>query len=59
MHPIHNLYAASENSEIIHIAKYIKTIGNKHHTGYFMCNVKKNGIKQKSYMVYRFILGMF
>ena len=49
IHPVYNLYAANENGEIVHIARNIKTLGNKNHTFYLMCNVK-NLVENKNHI---------
>ena len=56
IHPIFDLYAASKDGNKIHIIKQIPQKGNKHNSGYLICNVRKYGQpSQKTYYVHRFI----
>ena len=41
IHPIYNLYAASENGEILHICKNVKMKGNINHSGYLKINATR------------------
>ena len=59
IHPIYNLYAVSENGEILHICKNIKMKGNNNHTGYLVCNAKKCSRKSKPISIHRFIWECF
>ena len=42
-HPVYNLYAASENGDIINIVKQVPMSGVKNHTGYSLYMVRKHG----------------
>ena len=55
VHPIYNLYGASEDGYIINIIKQMPHRGNKNHTGYFKCRVREHGQSGfKTYYVHRF-----
>lgn len=56
VHPIYNLYGASEDGYIINIIKQIPHRGNKNHTGYYKCHVRIHGQSGfETYYVHRFI----
>ena len=59
IHPVYNLNAANENGEFIHIIKKVPSKGVKHWIGYFKCNVRKYGERQKTYWVHRFVWECF
>ena len=60
IHPVYDLYAADENGNIINIVKKVPIKGNKVHSGYKTCHVRKYAQKsQKSYQVHRFIWECF
>lgn len=60
IHPIYDLYAASQDGKIIHIIKQLPTNGSKQHTGYLQCTVRKYGDKNhKTYFVHRFVWECF
>ena len=60
VHPIYNLYAASEDGNIIHIIKTVPHKGNEKNDGYLKCMVRKHGQSgQKTYQAHRFIYECF
>ena len=52
VHPQYNLYAASEDAQIIHIVKQTPMKGNKTNNGYMKCMVRKQGHNQKKHITF-------
>ena len=59
VHPIYDLYAGSEDGNIINIIKKVPNKGNKQRDGYMRISVRKYGGMQKRYRVHRFIYECF
>ena len=60
IHQTYDLYAAAEDGTVINIEKKKQLIGNKNHTGYMLCSVKKSGEQGwKSCHVHRFVWECF
>ena len=60
IHPIYDLYGADKNGNIKNIVKKVPMKGNKNHSGYMMCCVRKHAQKgQKTYFVHRFVWECF
>lgn len=56
IHPIYDLYAGSEDGNIINIIRRIPNSGRVHKSGYLMFNVRKHRQSgNKTYYVHRFI----
>ena len=59
VHPVYDLYAASEDGDVIYIIKK-KSIGCKRYDDYIDCSVRKYGQKSyKNYLVHRFVWECF
>ena len=60
IHPVHDLYGADENGNIINIIKKTPNKGNDNHRGYMMCSVRRHGQNgYKSILVHRFVWECF
>ena len=60
IHPTYDLYAASQDGNIINIIKRVPHKGNKTHGGYLNCMVRKHSQSgQKTYQVHRFVFECF
>ena len=60
IHPIYDLYVASQDGKIIHIIKQLPPNGSKQRTGYLQCTGRKYGDKNhKTYFVHRFVWECF
>jgi len=60
VHPIYDLYASSENGNVISIIKKVPHGGNKTHRGYLNFGVRKHGQSGfKGYQVHRFVWECF
>lgn len=59
IHPVYNLYAASEDAKIIHIVKQKPFIGDKTHSGYILTTVRKHGEKLQNISSSPICFGMF
>ena len=60
VHPIYDLYAGSEDGYVINTIKKVPHVGNKTHSGYLKCMVRKYAQSgQKTYFVHRFIWECF
>ena len=59
VHPQYNLYAASEDAEIIHIVKQKPMKGDKKCNSYMNCMVRRHGHNPKRYHVHRFVWECF
>lgn len=60
VHPVYNLYAASEDGQIIHIVKQFPNIRRKQFTGYRRCCIRRHGDKnQENYFLHRFVWQCF
>ena len=60
VHPIYDLYASSENGNVINIIKKALHKGNKTHSGYLNVCVRKHGQPGfKGYQVHRFVWECF
>ena len=58
IHPVYDLYAASDDGSIINIEDKIPSKGDKTYNGYMKCLVRKNGQMLRIYYVHRFFGGM-
>ena len=55
VHPIYNLYASSEDGNVIHIIKQVPNKGKKKYDGYMRFSIRKHGESVvKNYLVHRF-----
>ena len=60
VHPVYDLYAASEDGNVINIIKKVPHKGKRQHNGYLSCMVRKHGQHgQKTYKVHRFTWECF
>ena len=60
VHPVYDLYAASEDGRIINIVKQIPRRGNENNSGYLMFHVRKHGQSgRKIYCAHRFVWECF
>ena len=60
VHPVYDLYAASEDGNVINIIKKVLHKGKRQHNGYLSCMVRKHGQHgHKTYLVRRFTWECF
>ena len=59
VHPQYNLYASSQDGNIMNIVEQKSMKGNENHTGYLLCSVRKYGHNPKRYQIHCFVWECF